>query len=403
MSPELETRLRFGSEREKAGQLVEAEAAYREVLDAARRTGSPLEREATVSLARLCGNDGREFEAIALALRARDLSAAAGDLFRLALAQLQFANALDAVEDYARIPDVLDRVARGLDLLEPVEATRLRLSVALHRARLAANLGQVEAALAALVEVDAASRAVNGQPAPERITWFVHVVALNAAGRHAEVEPWLAVAPASGGMVRRELEYAEQRVRCLLALRPEPDGLTAAAAFLDAVIVAPHTTVGAAWRLRAVADLGTRLATIAGASTLARTAWDIAGHAMLLRVAQIEQCVRSLPELAGAGTEVLDLLTAYRSRFRERHEQLLREVGAARPWPPVDRRPPAPRRGMTVVCAWCARVRADDGAWMPIRQFVPSEQQDFKLSHGICAACWERTVGDLKAYARTQG
>jgi hypothetical protein len=275
--------------------------------------------------------------------------------------------------------------------------------VALHRARLAANLGLVDAAVAALAEVEAASRAATGQPAPARIEWLVRVVALNNAGREREVVPWLDRVPPTDGLVRRELEYAEQRVRCLLAVAPEPDGVAAAGAFLAALGDAPKVTVGAAWRLRAVVGLGTRLAAVAGASPLTRMAWDMAGEAIVTRVAQIELCVRQVPEVASAGPEVLELLASYRQRFRERHEQLLAEVGLARPWPPVDAGTSVLKPGLAVVCAWCARVRAYDGAWIPVRQFLPPEHERFRMSHGICAGCWERTVGDLAAYAPSRG
>lgn len=402
VSQELEDLLRFGTQQEQAGLIAVAEAAYRRVLDATRGSGTPVEREVTVSLARLCGNDGREFEALALASRARDLATAAGDAWRLALAQLQLANALDAVEDYARIGPLLERIARGLDVLEPTEATRLRLSVALHRARLVANLGDVDGVAAALAAVDEASRAATGQPVPARIAWLVQVVALNTAGREAEVVPWLDRIPATDGLVRRELEYAEQRVRCLLTVAPDPDGLAATDAFLTALGTAPKATVGAAWRLRAVVGLGTRLAAVAGPSSLTRLAWDMAGEAIVTRVAQIELCVRQVPEVAAAGSDVLELLASYRQRFRDRHDQLLAEVGLARPWPPVDSGASVLKPGLAVVCAWCARVRAHDGAWMPVRQFLPPEHEHFKMSHGICAGCWSRTVGDLAAYAPTR-
>ena len=399
---DIEASLRSGRGHEMAGALAAAEDEYRRVLDAVRGTESGVEREVTINLARLCANDGREFEALALATYARDESARAGDLWRLALAQMQMANALDGIEDYASIPAVLDRVEQALDLLEPWQTARLRLSVVLHRARLAANLGDVDRARADLERADVASRAANGQPVPARIAWFVNVVALNAAGRFAEVEPWLERTPPSEGMVRRELEYAEQRVRCLLALRPTPDGVEAAAALLAALGGAPVGTVGVAWRLRAAIDLGTRLASVAGASDLARSAWDLAGHAILIRLRQIENGMRVLPEVAAAGNEVFDLLTGYRERFRERHEQLLREVAAARPWPPVDGEIIAVESGVAVACAWCTRVRTVDGRWVPIRQFLPEEGEQFTLSHGICKACWRRSDVALDVYARTR-
>ena len=128
------------------------------------------------------------------------------------------------------------------------------------------------------------------------------------------------------------------------------------------------------------------LALAHAAATLASDAgeaWDLA---------------RARLQLAAAGAEVFERLTEYRDRFRDRHQHLLREVAASRPWPPVDAALIA--RNLVVACAWCTRVRAADGQWMPIRQFLPQEGERFSLSHGICAMCWEKSALEIEAYAR---
>jgi hypothetical protein len=106
---------------------------------------------------------------------------------------------------------------------------------------------------------------------------------------------------------------------------------------------------------------------------------------------------------ARRGIEVYVLLTGYRQRFRQRHEQVLREVATARPWPPVDLAIVDAASGVAVACAWCTRVRTADGRWMPIRQFLPDDTEHFTLSHGICAACWEQSAGDLARFGGTGG
>lgn len=395
-----EQALRDGEALERAGNLAEAERLFRAVLGATRGTGGVEARAATVNLARLCANDGREFESLALAHAAASLAERAGDRWDLARARLQLATALHAIEDYARIPAVLDQIADAAAGLDEPHAARLRLSLALQRARLAAYLGEVEAARAALDEAHAASTAVTGHPATDRIVWLVNVVALNVAGRYAEAEAWLDRAPASEGVVRRELEFAEQRARCLLGLRPETDGIAAAGALLAGLRDAPEGTVGCAWRLRAAVAIGSRLAELVGPSSVTRTAWDLAGHALIVRVSEIDACMRTLPEVAAAGPEVFALLNEYRERFRERYQHLLREVAAARPWPPVDASL-IDARNLVVACAWCTRVRAADGHWVPIRQFLPQEGERFTLSHGICAQCWEHSAREIDAHART--
>lgn len=391
--------LRDGEALERAGHLADAERLFRAVLGATRGTGGVEARAAIVNLARLCANDGREFEGLALAHAAASLAEQAGDSWDLARARLQLATALHAVEDYARIPAVLDQVDAALDALDEPHAARLRLSLALQRARLAAYLGEVETARASLEQAHAASMAVTGRPATDRIVWLVNVVALNVAGRYDEAEAWLDRAPAAEGVVRRELEFAEQRACCLLGLRPETDGLAAADALLAGLRAAPDGTVGCAWRLRAAIAIGSRLAELVGPSPVTRAAWDLAGHALLVRVLEIDTCMRTLPEVSTAGAEVFALLSEYRDRFRDRHQRLLREVAASRPWPPVDAAL-IDARNLVVACAWCTRVRAADGHWVPIRQFLPQEGERFTLSHGICVVCWEQSAREIEARAR---
>ena len=394
--------LRRGEAHEIAGALAAAEAEYRAVLAATRGSGSATERAVSVNLARLCANDGREFEALALAHAAAALARRANHPWDLARAHLQLATALHGIEDYARIPAVLDQVAAIIATLDDAHATRMRLSLALQRARLAASLGDVDLARAALNETHAASVAATGKPATDRIVWLVTVVALNVAGRYGEAEPWLDKAPPAEGVVRRELECAEQRARCLLGLRPETDGLAAAEVFLAGLRDAPEGTVGCAWRLRAAIAIGSRMVELVPSSPSTKVAWDLAGHALIVRVAEIDACMRSLPEVAAAGTEVFDLLTEYRLRFRERHQQLLREVASSGPWPPVDAAV-VDGQGLVIACAWCTRVRAADGHWVPIRQYLPQEGERFTLSHGICALCWERSAREIEAQANRVG
>jgi tetratricopeptide (TPR) repeat protein len=396
---DVEGALREGEARERAGNLAEAERLFRGVLGATRGTGGVDARAAIVNLARLCANDGREFEALALAHAAASLAEVAGDRWDLARARLQLATALHAIEDYARIPAVLDQIAAALDGFDAPHAARLHLSLALQRARLAAYLGEVETARAALEQAHAASTAVTGHPATDRIVWLVNVVALNVAGRYGEAETWLDRAPASEGVVRRELEFAEQRARCLLGLRPETDGIAAAEALLTGLRAAPDGTVGSVWRLRAAMAIGSRLAELVGPSPVTKAAWDLAGHALLVRVFEIDACLRTMPELSTAGADVFALLNEYRDRFRERHQRLLREVAASRPWPPVDVAL-VDARNLVVACAWCTRVRVADGHWVPIRQFLPQEGERFTLSHGICALCWEHSAQEIEAHAR---
>lgn len=387
---EPEAAIRQGVAHEKAGELSAAEALYRAVLDEARGSGNPHERAACLNLARLSANDGREFEGLALSYRASALAASAGDGWSVSLARQHLATALFGIEDYERVARVLDQVRSGLDGLPPDQRARARLSLTLHHARLAAALGDVRNADAALEAANEASLVATGGPVSPRVAWFVHVVSRNASGRHADAEPWFASAPPAEGIVRRQLEVDEQRTYCLVGLRPRTDGVAAATALLTALRDAPSDTVGCAWRLRVASRVGTALSASLGPCDAARLAWDIAGQALLSRVAQLDACVQSLPEVATVDRAVYTLLAEYRVRFRRQHERLLREVQDALSQAPIGAPLLDVSDGHVVVCAWCARVKAAAGHWMPIRQFLPPDDGGFVVSHGICLDCWSQ-------------
>lgn len=44
--------------------------------------------------------------------------------------------------------------------------------------------------------------------------------------------------------------------------------------------------------------------------------------------------------------------------------------------------------GLLSICAWCQRVRDDDGSWKRVEAFV-TEHADAQFSHGICSQCFE--------------
>lgn len=55
--------------------------------------------------------------------------------------------------------------------------------------------------------------------------------------------------------------------------------------------------------------------------------------------------------------------------------------------------------GLLPICAWCKRVRADEGHWQHIESYVATHSNAI-WTHGICPECQARMkseVGQLKA------
>ena len=47
------------------------------------------------------------------------------------------------------------------------------------------------------------------------------------------------------------------------------------------------------------------------------------------------------------------------------------------------------------ICAYYKKIRGDEGYWIQVEKYV-SEHTDAKFSHGICPACFEREMSELK-------
>jgi hypothetical protein len=46
-------------------------------------------------------------------------------------------------------------------------------------------------------------------------------------------------------------------------------------------------------------------------------------------------------------------------------------------------------RGLLPICAWCKRIRDDEGYWRQVESYI-SKHSDASFSHGICPECLKR-------------
>ncbi|MFZ4440628.1 MAG: GAF domain-containing protein [Syntrophales bacterium] len=53
-------------------------------------------------------------------------------------------------------------------------------------------------------------------------------------------------------------------------------------------------------------------------------------------------------------------------------------------------------RGIVPICAYCKKIRDDEGYWNQVEQYV-SKHTEAKFSHGICPACFEREMKRIEA------
>ncbi len=48
--------------------------------------------------------------------------------------------------------------------------------------------------------------------------------------------------------------------------------------------------------------------------------------------------------------------------------------------------------GLIPMCAWCKKVRDDDGYWSSVEKYI-TERTDATFTHGICPDCKRKTIG----------
>ena len=46
-------------------------------------------------------------------------------------------------------------------------------------------------------------------------------------------------------------------------------------------------------------------------------------------------------------------------------------------------------RGLIPICAWCKKIRDDDGFWQSVEEYM-TEHSDASFTHGLCTECMER-------------
>jgi hypothetical protein len=53
-------------------------------------------------------------------------------------------------------------------------------------------------------------------------------------------------------------------------------------------------------------------------------------------------------------------------------------------------------RGLLPICAWCRRIRDDDGYWHEIEVYVRNHSKA-EFTHGLCSECERRLAEDAAA------
>ena len=364
-----------------------AETLLVDLLARHRGTGSDLELRCASSLAEVYRRQGRDHETLLLARRALALAHAAGRADFVAMAAFRLVETLAELDEWEAHGPALADFAAAMERVGGRAGGPLWSVLWAHRAEAAVLRGDADGAERAAAELE---RLRPGPTDPRGRAWAPCVLARVdlALGRVDAARARLDAAEAepdgrTDDLLLTEIAWAGRARRPDLARAAGKELLER----LERPVVGPRASGRA---LRATRELVDLFASLPADEDALRRVYDVAGGAILERMAQLDRAMRRVPELSDAAPEDRRVLERSRARFQVQQAAVLDGAAAVltrrlrageAPLPDFDRDGSYLR-----VCAWCRRVAMANGTWLPVGHYIP-RHAPFHLSHGICPDC----------------
>lgn len=371
-----------------------AERAFVGLIDRVRGRADRIEGVAYVNYARFCLSSGREFEALASARRAEALFRSLHDSWGFVLAVMHRGRVAQDLRDWTRVDESIAQIEAMVPLLPAREAALVRISLHDRRAHAAWARGRTDEALLHADEADALERRGSAESpslTDPRTSALLRVLALVAGKRLDE-----AVSTAD-----RALAYGA---------RHEPSSMFLRTARLEARVASGASDVEAeassilddcrdheaglspGRRREFATGVARALVGVPSALPTMRRAFDVAAAAAFERAAEVDRFVHTLPEASELLPEDAEMLESHRRSTLAEQAALGAAVARALERAAEEGRSPLPMfgdaGGLIRVCAWCQRVRTNDGAWLSVQQFLPLRSAvPMRVTHGICDRC----------------
>lgn len=391
-SEEFQARILRGREMADRGDFRGAEGVFRALLEEARHRQPGNHARALASLATLYGRAGRYFEAHALASRLAALARAAGLAADATLA-FALAKACGALSQL-RLTEPLAATLRELrQVLDRHPEPLLNLELEFHVAA-AAHASVVGDVRSARTHIEAYRRTLERLRVPENVYRWALTMAdgrlLLLEGRPEEARTLVErLGTEVPSPVFAELHGLVLEVEVHAALGEREEAVRGARRALEVLAASDRGSFLAAGHIHQ-GDLLARALEGLGEEELAHRAYDLMAIAVVANLAQVEDCMRALPELGLGDGEAQAALVGFRKQFlREQHEllgrvaRLLSRRADYRAHELLGQRV---HDGMIPICAWCESVRTPEGVWLPIGHYVP-RHGPFEVTHGICPPC----------------
>ena len=380
----------------EARRYPEADVRLRALLGRVRGSDPAAEFDACAALARVYFAEGREFEALVLSRRCVDLAANDPDPWSSAIALARIAGAYLALDDLDRLALAQARLEVAIRRVPADRAWMLRRTLEGQCVEVALRRGDMAAARSSLAAMRAASPVRAGVPGDSRWDGYLEALIAFRSGNPREARRIAEGLRPPAGSPYRSLAVEMLSARCALAIEGPAAGAVAAREVLEGLSSSWPIAEGTGTAIRLAAELAAFFREECRSPADARRAYDLAGTAVVRRMAEIDRCVAELPELSATSDDDQELLASFRLRFVEKQHTLLKEVAqvlvqAFRAGEGPLAEIPGPD-GFVAVCAWCRRARWGAGRWLPIGHLMPGSDARLQLTHGICPECYRRST-----------
>jgi hypothetical protein len=388
-SPSVEELFRLAREGVESGRMTDAEWALREAFEATGGTRTPEEARACGNLASLVGILGRRHEALMLYRHALAIHEELGDRRLVIMHVANMCAVYVTLNVWGYVRDTLAELdASVADDPELVQEARYR--TVWPRAQLALEDGDTKRARALHTELQAA---YAGSPEPN-LTITLAQFECDLLLQEGKPKEALAVLDSARfdweGAQPHELDFLARRLECLQALGRTEEHFELAhevPSRLDKLTRGDHAND---FFVEAANRLAPHLAIYTDLRGEAYAIYDVAAGVVIECLRDLSRSRDALPDSVEATPEDLELLR----HLNHAHERRRREFGDA--VARLIRR--APRSiakflfeegedARMVVCAWCGRIRATTGSWLPLPLSL-EDPGELLTTHGICPDCY---------------
>ncbi len=394
-TPAFLERILGGREMAEAGDLAGAEALFLDALSSVRGRRDGDEMWALRSLITLYGRAGRYFESLILSRRLADRARIPGAAAHLVFAYGGICGSLNCLY----LPELLETELHEMEALLSLVSGDERDSLEKEYHESSAGRAQhADDADAMRTHVDGFRKVMEREASPTPLDrWIATMNEAEIALLEGDPQRALLALEQVEEQKLTPRDHRLHGIPCWIRTYIALGDVTRATERAHEGLALLEEIERDSFRCSDLIHQGARIAQLMAADLempeAARHAYDLVAAAVVLRIAQLDEAVRHLPELGSADAAYAEELISHRKRFVTEQRTLMARVAELM----HDRQLIRDRLGKEMpedfiaICAWCERVRPEPDRWIPVGHFVP-RNAGLRITHTLCPTCAQRMV-----------